>query len=623
MTVLTIWCDDGTPPADLGPLVLWNAFVPDGSPQTWHSLPDEVHARRDELRAAYLRWTHDIGASRHRGSTVVEALRIRPHLSYWWMTLPADFSLGPDSPVYAAVRMMALEQLADRRDVTSVRVVASDRETREALVDWARETGREVTTIAGPDVPTASGASSAGRARAYRAAPPLAALRVLLAHLPLARRSPPSGPRQGGITVVDYLAHLAKPADDPDAFASNYWGPLVSLLDQRVGDGEPVTYLHLSADPASAAVIDRDSEHVHRLGAASPGPAHELLHSRVSWRVLRRSVRDYARVVRFGLATRHAGTTASTDQPVALWRLFNRARRDQFYGASAMLNCLWINVFEATLRDLPRQRLGVYLMENQPWEMAFTSLWRQFGHGRLIGVIHSTALFWSTRLYRDPRDCWSSEGACPMPWPDAVAVNGPAMRATCARAGYPTGRMVDAEALRYLHLLSAPSRAAATTPPTVLVLGEYGADVTRRLLDLVTRAVDLADRPLTVVLRPHPAAAPVDVARHPGITLDHHDTLGAALDDATIAVCGAISSAAVDAASRGLTTVLVSDASTFFTSPAEDLPGTATVRTPDDLAAVLRGASDTEAPAASASVFLLDAGVPRWRDLVSGSSSPL
>lgn len=622
MTSLTIWCDAGEPPADDGHVVLWDAFAPDGSPATCHSLPAAVHAHRDALRASYLGWLHDIGRTPRRGTTLVDSMRIRPRLSYWWMTLPADFSLGPDSPVYAAVRMIALTGLADRLGVTAVRVVASDRETREALADWARETGREVTAIAGPDARTAQGATSVARARAYRAVPPLAALRVLLAHLPLARRRPPASARGGGVTVVDYLAHLAAPGDSPDSFASNYWGPLVPLLDEHDRDGEPVTYLHLSADAASAAVVDRDLGLVRRLGEASPGPTHDLLHAHLTWRALGRSVLDYARVVRFGLSSRHADRTAPTEQPRALWRTFRSARRDQFYGATAMLNCLWVNLFETTLREMPPQRLGVYLMENQPWEMAFTTLWREAGHGRLVGVIHSTALFWSTRLYRDPRDCWTDEGACPMPWPDVVAVNGPTMRATCARAGYPSERMVDVEALRYLHLLTVatPTRTGGGTG--VLVAGEYGTDVSTRLLDLVARAADLAETPTEIAYRPHPVAPPIDLTPYPRISVDLHLTLSEALDDASLVVCGAISSASVDAASRGVTTVLVSDPRTFFTSPAEDQDGTVIAQAAEDLAIVLRDPPVPSRSPLDGTGFLLDAAVPRWRDLVRRSTSP-
>jgi hypothetical protein len=175
MTSLTIWCDGGTPQADDGPLVLWDAFVPAGSPSTWHSLPDEVHARRDELRAAHLQWIHDIGASRQGVTTLVESLRIRPHLSYWWMTLPADFSLGADSPVYAAVRIMALTGLADRLVATSVRIVASNKDIRNTLVAWASDRGLPATctTSVKQHDPATRPVAIRARERAYRVAPPL------------------------------------------------------------------------------------------------------------------------------------------------------------------------------------------------------------------------------------------------------------------------------------------------------------------------------------------------------------------------------------------------------------------------------------------------------------------
>ncbi len=625
MTELTIWCDAGRPPASDGHTVLWDEFVPVDAPDSWHSLPDAIHADRDSLRDELLAGLHTVGESTHGSRSLVERMRIRPYLSYWWMTLPADFSLGADSPTYAAVRMIALTRLADRLAVESVCIVASDREVREALVGWARATGRPATAVAGSGPRRLNQGSFATRARefAYRAAPPLAALRILVAHLPIARRRPPPAAKHDGITVVDYLAHLALPVESPGAFGSNYWGPLVALLDEHDHRGEPVTYLHLSADRASAAVVHRDSTLVHRLTESSPGPVHDLLLAHLTWRGLGSSIRDYARVVRYGLTTRHIERMTSAARPMPWLRPFRRARRDQFYGATAMLNCLWINLFEATLRDMPYQRLGIYLMENQPWETAFTTIWRASGHGRLIGVIHSTAQFWNTRLFRDPRDYWADDEGCSMPWPDVVTVNGPTMRAACAQAGYPSSRMVDVEALRYLHLLSSPAVAAAPVPSIVLVLGEYSAEASTRLLDLVARAADVSDAPTAFAFRPHPAADFVDLTPYPRITLDHHISLSDALDAADLAVCGASSSAAVDAASRGVPTVLVSDPHSFFSSPAEGQPGTAIAKTAEDLSPLLLGGMSRRfLPDASASGLLLDSSLPRWRALLTTSDPP-
>ena len=56
-----------------------------------------------------------------------------------------------------------------------------------------------------------------------------------------------------------------------------------------------------------------------------------------------------------------------------------------------------------TMASLPRQRLGLYLCENQGWERIFIRAWRKHGHGKLIGVAHSTIGYWDMR-YFDQQD---------------------------------------------------------------------------------------------------------------------------------------------------------------------------------------------------------------------------
>jgi hypothetical protein len=95
-----LWALPEPPPASDGAVVLWQQFLPENPPEGLYSLPQEVHRDREELRASYLAWLHDVGQRPRRGRTLRDRMQIRPGLSYWWMALPADFSLEPDSPAY-------------------------------------------------------------------------------------------------------------------------------------------------------------------------------------------------------------------------------------------------------------------------------------------------------------------------------------------------------------------------------------------------------------------------------------------------------------------------------------------------------------------------------------------
>ncbi|MCG3773360.1 MAG: hypothetical protein JW395_0166 [Nitrospira sp.] len=615
MTSLTIWANEHPPPPNSGQMALWQAFLPDDAPEGLFSIPDEVHRSRETLRTDYLAWLHGAGGGKVRGRSLVDRMAIRPGLSYWWMTIPADNSLESNSPAYVAVRLMALAALADRLGVTAVRIVGADRTTGRLLKQWARSSGRQASV-------SSKAKAHWTRESVYRAAPPLAALRVLLAHLSLPRRakSKPQVSKTEGITFVDYLAHLGPAAVTEGRFDSNYWGPLVDVLDET---DEPVHWVHISADLATGKVVDRDAKLVKRFNSNTSKQTHGLLNEHLTWGVLARSCRGYLRVCSFGIRVRNRTRVFSDSQSgVPLWQAFRAAYRDQFFGKTAALNCIWLNLCHEALANQPHQRLGIYLFENQPWELAFITAWRAAGHGELIGVAHSTTRFWDTRYFKDPRDMWSAEGDHPMPWPDRVAVNGPAMRAQCLSGGYPASLMADLEALRYLDIQHELPPPRSEGPIRILVCGEYSTDSAQRMLDVVNEALDGTDLSTATTYRPHPAYVGPKVRLHPSIRPDRHASVRAAIGASDFVISGASSSVAIEAVCIGRTSIVVADAQILLSNPVESTHGAILASSPRALTNALSVTSDitTMSSMLVGDVFHTSSGLVHWRTMLNGTT---
>lgn len=611
MTSLTIWTDDDLPSVNSGPVTLWQAFLPDDAPEDWYSMPDEVHRNRDSLRTDYLAWLHEVGVTKFRGVPLVDRMAIRPGLSYWWMTIPADNSIESNSPAYIAVRLMALADLADRLVVTSVRIVTSDRSLARLLRDWAKSTGRAHETQLGPR-------PRLTRENIYRAFPFLAALRVVIGHAGIpwrvksvSKESPVASGRSG-ICLVDYMAHFAPGAVDEGRFASNYWGPLVEMLDEL---DEPVRWLHISADLASSGVVARDDALVRQFDANATRQTHDLLHRHLTWAVLTRSCRDYLRVNWFGVTARpRARIFFDARSSTSLWQAFRTAYRDQFFGKTAMLNCLWLNIFEESLGRMPKQRLGIYLFENQPWEMAFIHAWRKAGHGELLGVAHSTTRFWDTRYFKDPRDLWAESGTNAMPWPEQVAVNGPLMQDACHAARYPERRIVELEALRYFGTECAIGPRSRTGPLRILVCGDYSPVAAQRMLDLVNESLAVTDLSLEISYRPHPTNARLEVHLHPDCRFDLTPSIQGALAASDVVVTGAMTSVSIEAVASGRSTFMVGDAHAFLTSPLERASDPNFVTTAEGFLSSLRRLDQAEAliPKSANDFFRVNSTLRSW-----------
>lgn len=619
MASLTLWAGSGRPPPGTGPCALWNDYLPADASQEWHSLPDEVISEGAGLRARYLSWVHDVGRRVVDGRTVLDLTSLRPGLNYWWMTLPAEFSLAPGSPVYTAVRLLALDDLVRRLSATSITVVTDDELLAGILRDWCATSGLAFHRRSSQRDGRPPSHTRRKRRALYRRVPPLAALRVFASHAAIAMMPKPKRQEsqpEDGILFFDYLAHFGPGVADGTAFDSRFWGPLVEQVNGLI---DPVTWVHLPAELASPKVVRASRKLVEQFNAAPMQKRHDLLHDHLTWKVLARSVRDYARLARVGGIVRTAVTQSPEPARVSSpGAAFSAVVNDHYFGKSAMLNSILINLFEESLTRQPHSRLGVYLFENQPWEMALQYAWRVGGHGRLIGAGHSSMHFWDTRLFKDPRDEWATERPGAMPWPDAVAVNGPLMRVTAEASGYPAHRLIDVEALRYLDLHPAAPRYTDEAATRLLVLGDITPAATQHLIDLAVESFHSLDAEVELVLRPHPAVGRGSFHLSPPFTLDLHDSIHAALEAADVVLVSDSSTTSLEVAVAGRPLLVALNSRTLGSGPCEGIEGAEMIRSSADVTRALarRTVSSTERRTPAATIFCQEATLDRWMSLL-------
>ena len=540
MGSLTVWARPGLPPRSLGNAILWEAFLPDDAPPDWVSLPEFVHRERENLRTRYQSWLSGISQGERNGVAVAEFMSIRSNLSYWWMSLPTDNSLAADSPAYRVLRLFALTTVAEGMKFDHVKVVTLRRDVAEAVALWADSIGKPCKVDFSD--PSTGQPNSHERSRG----PILAALGVFWNHLLISIQSSRKVGRvisKEGIVFIDYLAHLQEPGLD-GAFRSNYWGPLVELLEVWP---EPVNWLHISAHYATPTVIRSDVDKCKAFNAVHP--AHSPLHAYLGLRTISKALRDYARIRRFGKKLRkRPDVFVETGTRLDPSPLLHELIQDQYFGRTAALNAFWISLWERAIHGLPRQRLGVYLYENQPWELAFLSAWQRSHFGKTFAVAHTTMRFWDLRYF--PGDTYSNRHGKPAP--NSVVINGPLMKATALSGGYPERQLMIAETLRFQTEVRTQNLARAD----LLVLGEYEAALNEELITTAKKFLDDSGPVKKVVFRPHPSAegSPQSIPRT--WSLDLHTPVSTLLADCRFVLCGPTTSASLDAR-RGSRSVLI------------------------------------------------------------------
>jgi len=138
---LLLWDAETPHPADGDTTVLWRGFA-SGRAADVISIPQLIEDNSFALRARYLAWVYELGASHISGRRLIDHLQIRPGLSYWWMTLLVEKCNYSKSPLIAdAIRLLAFNDWAAGRSITSVTLASSNQPLAECLRGWCERSG--------------------------------------------------------------------------------------------------------------------------------------------------------------------------------------------------------------------------------------------------------------------------------------------------------------------------------------------------------------------------------------------------------------------------------------------------------------------------------------------------
>lgn len=618
---LLVWDAEGAPPSGDWTIVLWRQYA-DSENSALISIARLVEQESDELRARYLAWIYDLGEAEIKGKRVLDHLALRPGFSYWWMgSLTQKFNVSGGSLIDDAIKALAFEKLVVARQAATVILISSNRHLAECLQKMCR-----VKNLACEWRPVKRQVSSLKIRSSYNSLPCSWQAFIYLAWyvikaIPLCVHKKSAIPEHAGeVMFIDVLVHLDKRAMTKGCFISNYWTALIEKLSEWQIKSN---WLHLYYRHPKVPSSIKAQHLIGRFNKSSEASQfHVLVERSLNFRVLGRAVRDYFRIRRSAAFLGDIDEIRPEGSDLNLWPMHAAEWRDSLCGREAMRNCLRLSLFEEALNCFPAQRIGVYIAENQPWEMALVSAWKAAGHGFLVGAPHTTIRFWDLRYHYDARS-YANGKENGLPLPDILAVNGPAARENVLASGYPRERIAEVEALRYLHLLGGrPDNEAERSTRgkmRILICGDFLAETNRRILAWLDIAARSLPDDTVYVFKPHPAF-PLNPADYPVLKLKMtQEPLAGLLSDCDVVFTSNITSAAVDAYCSGVPVIQMLDGKTFNVSPLRGLKDVVYVTNPLELAEALSKARDRNCKVA-VSYFCLDKALPRWRKLLDANA---
>lgn len=550
---------------DSGVLILWNrrALQSDRGDRI-ESLPEIVSRDADKWKSRYTTWVSRVMRDLTTGTLDANGARSAPLTDYWSMTLPSLPAFTLDSMPYAVIRTWALFELL--RELGPSRVICSGSNSGVARVieTWClnNEIPFSCRTERSSD---ASSIRSTARtwlrnspSRFINSLVALAYLSVNFFRYGRLYDESPARVEESRIVLFDYSYGLTHDAHSKLFCKSHYWG---DLPDHMLDWGIPFSWVHLDIPSAATPRLKDRRALISMINSNSSPQRHSLLQDghgiRTWWHVLK----TYLAIARQGVRVSGHVDWTSGEGSQDLTPIVHRHWVSGSFGVVAAQNAMWIEMTRRVAATFSTAPVALYLMENQPWELALVNSWRNHSTSPIYGVIHSTVRRWDTRFWLP--QMLSTVGPTQV-LPTGVLVNGPNSLKQLTANGYRDADLRLVEALRYQHThTEARSTKDARVPgalPTLLVLGEYDTSAFRSQVEVCKRLLDLdSGRDLRIRIRPHPSIS-VDQANLKEFELvDTSRAIHEDLSEARCALTSSMSSAVVDALLSGVSVISVPD----------------------------------------------------------------
>jgi len=616
VTTLKIWDSDQTDFLGSEPLLLWQQFVGAEHPLNTVSISDIVEQNSAEIRTMILGFIYDVGENINGGAK--SGLLIESEFNYYWMTQFHSRPYTQSAQLNNLAKIFALIKIVEANRFQKIVFISTNKDLTQVIASIAKANNLEFKVAS----KSGSAQSKPIKTKFKNLTPrPVLGLLALFQQIRssshLRDKDLPPTSDSGTIAFFDYWYRFGTAVNQTRKFESQYWTALVGQLSNL-----NVNWFHNLVDQRRKRPLHEAKSLLTNFNSADKNHQHQIIDASFSTSIVLKSLNNYRRILIGSLQTKkYSSAFTISDKKIELWPIFRREWLNSLRGYEAMINCLRFSRLNEILRKLPEQRIGFYLIENQPWEMALVHLWRKYGHGQLIGVAHSTVRFWDLRLMSDHRR-FLDISKNTMPRPDLVAVNGPLAHASLLDAGYPENELVDVEALMYQHFANTPTdnrkKSSDTSKvTTILVATDFLESATQPQMKLLNELLQTTEsKNLRVLLKPHWSQTFKDL--HPRIeVVSGKEDLATYFGQCDVLYCSAITSAVIDGVCAGVPVIQCLDPQSFNLSPLRGRVEVQVVRTTEELRNAINNLGDRPPIIKPNMLFNLDSQLPKWKALIA------
>lgn len=558
-----------------GLYVYWNSY--DSSDQQV-SLPALVEQYREELIDTYLDWITDIGQCQVNNKSVIELLQIRPDFSLWWMNKLTEKSIWKSPEIIDVFKLLALKKYLqiEFKELNHLQCILENKSIK-AIVE-------QIPGFLSCDSNNGSGKSLKGTSfpaffshlfvlyiKTFYHLSRFTIFGILSAWYGNRNNIAES---RGSIFFLSYLNLIINDSVEKAYINSGYWSPLQKLLENKqINTFWLQMYLNnpVVKSPGGAFKL------VNTLNNSNQIQVHYLIYTFLTFPVVFKSILSFLKMqIRVSGLMRRPELFKINNSSLTLYGIVKKSWLDSLAGPSAFINCLYLEVFEAACKKLPKCDQGFYLQENQGWERAFLYAWKKNNQGRITGVPHTVVRKWDLRYVKN-RDI--PEFNCPEP--DLIACNGMAAYERMIKNRVPANQCRKVEALRFMNIYdinqinndrNSRKTLRSANRSRLLVLTDYSISTTNRQLLVLKEAITNNQINISIDIKCHPNTK-VNINEwadlHAKFTSDPINLL---VDNYDFVYASNPTSAVIDFYFNGITVITHLDPESFNLSPLAGLP---------------------------------------------------
>jgi len=617
--VLLVWDQEYPPYENHNSVLYWNSYKEDLNSK---SLPNYLEENALELRNKYLSFIADLGFGNSERDSLIDKLDIGDGISYWYMTTLVEKSPFKSKKIYQCLLLLSLEKYITENKIKKLVFCTQNKELAKSVNLLCKKTKIELEVQLNSKIDF----SFKNIISRYLLEEFKGLLSILKRYLKrrILIHSKKIHWKQGEKSAFffSYLIHLDEQKAKNKKFYSNQWTVLPEYLYRN---NWKVNWIHhylpsdIANSPEQGLNLLKDINK-----NTSQGDFHTFLDSFLSIKVVLKALKSWLFLSlksRFIINLKDRFNVRESN--LNLWEILKEDWYRSTSGSIAASNCLWVILFDVALAQVPRQNLGLYLCENQSWEMAMLTSWKKHSHGKIIGFQHATAPFWHLYYFHDER-FYSQTLNQPYPLPDNIAVNGQLAYQEFTSSGYPISKITKVEALRYLEdstineLSNNLIRKKRSKAVNILFLGELNLTGMKKNYEILKETIRELPSHFNFSYKPHPGLVD-DITLWEDIGFEIvNDSLPNLLKHFDIIISGNSTTASLEAYLEGLSIVIFLDGNDFNMSPLRSEKEVSFISSSEELLRCLLSIDPTKNRTSHQKKFFYqDPTIPKWKNLIN------